>query len=136
MAETLQQYPGTIVADDATEYEARACGVQMPDGLWHGWIEFDLLGDGKTIRSGRETTQPNRTDIIYWASGLSHVYLEGALRRALEGPIVIPTLVVPPAAFDAPAPSSSRVEVSGSSVLDPFSGYERTHRPPPRRRFI
>src|SRR5207237_5881773 len=64
MAETLQQYQDTVVGEDGTKYEARACGAQMPSGLWHGWIEFIPIGDGETIRSGRETTQPNRTDII------------------------------------------------------------------------
>jgi hypothetical protein len=84
MAETLQQYPGTIVADDAKEYEARACGGEAPDGLWHGWIEFDPVGAGEVLCSPRETTQPNRTDAVYWASGLSYVYLEGALKRARD----------------------------------------------------
>ena len=36
------------------------------------------------IATGRETTQPNRTDTEYWATGLSEVYLEGALQRAFD----------------------------------------------------
>ena len=38
------------------------------------------------MRSGRrrETTQPNRTDTLYWATGLTPIYLEGALQRALH----------------------------------------------------
>ena len=36
------------------------------------------------LRSPRETTQPNRQDVEYWATGLTPVYLEGALRRALN----------------------------------------------------
>ena len=40
--------------------------------------------DGAAVRSGRETTQPNRQDTAYWATGLTPVYLEGALGRALN----------------------------------------------------
>jgi len=34
------------------------------------------------LTSGRETTQPNRKTLDYWAQGLSKVYLQGALARA------------------------------------------------------
>ena len=58
----------------------------MPDGLWHGWLEFEPV-DGcnvPALQSPRETTQPNRTDAVYWATGLTAVYLEGALERAIR----------------------------------------------------
>src|SRR5580765_1971897 len=127
MAETLQQYPGTIVAEDATEYEARACAAPMADGLWHGWIEIVPVGEGHPVRSPRETTQPNRTDAVYWASGLSRIYLEGALRRARAKPIEVPVTTTPPPIFDQPKPSlsSPAVGVAPSSVLNPFSVYEK-----------
>jgi len=126
MAETLQQFPGVVVADDAAEYEARACGALMPDGLWHGWIEFVPVEDGDPIRSPRETTQPNRADAAYWASGLSRVYLEGALRRARSSPVAVPTAEPAPPIFDAPAPSSVKpAALSPSSILDPFSVFEK-----------
>ncbi len=107
MAETLQRYVDSVVDDAGREFEARACGAEMPDGLWHGWIEFIPIGLGAPIRSPRETTQPNRTDAVYWASGLSRVYLEGALRRAQMGPIVIVPSASPRPIFDAPAPRTS-----------------------------
>jgi hypothetical protein len=51
--------------------------------LWEGWVEFEPLdASGPTISSARETTQPNRTDLEYWAQGLSRVYLQGSLARA------------------------------------------------------
>lgn len=84
MAETLMQFQTPVSAPDRTVYIARACGAPMEDGLWEGWIEFDPLGGGDTIESPRETTQPNRTDTVYWATGLTAVFLEGALRRALD----------------------------------------------------
>ena len=130
MAETLQQYPGTIVADDGTEYEARVCASPMPDGLWQGWIEFvpvEDARDGGPIRSPRETTQPNRLDAVYWASGLSRIYLEGALRRARAKPVAVPVAEAPPPIFEEPKPglSSPAVGVAPSSILNPFSLYEK-----------
>jgi hypothetical protein len=96
----------------------------MPDGRWQGWIELLPLGDGEPVRSSRETTQPNRRDVEYWATGLTYVYLEGALHRALK-PLVRPVApdVLPPV-FDGPAPVSPSVHTT-ESVLDPFSVYRK-----------
>jgi hypothetical protein len=88
MAETLLQYQATILSAEGIPYQARACGAPMSDGLWEGWIEFDPIGGGELLRTPRETTQPNRIDTEYWSTGLTPVYLEGALRRALETPIL------------------------------------------------
>src|SRR5262245_28363581 len=96
----------------------------MADGLWQGWIEFEPVDGGAPIRSSRETTQPNRTDTEYWATGLTPIYLEGALRRALEGPVPVRTATVHPAQFDVPAPATNTLpsrEAVTHSVLDPFS---------------
>jgi hypothetical protein len=65
-------------------YYPRVMGRVAEDGLWEGWIEFALAGDEEIVRTGRETEQPNRTDLMYWAQGLSTIYLEGALARALR----------------------------------------------------
>ena len=125
-AEVLLEFPDTIISEDGARYTARACGRSEDDGLWHGWIEFLPLGAGEPVRSPRETTQPNRADAVYWATGLTPVYLEGALRRALKP--LVRTAVPPPAppAFDEPAPDvtdfpAARVE----SVLNPFSVYRK-----------
>jgi hypothetical protein len=55
------------------------------------------------------------------------VYLEGALERALSSPRVVPEPVPPqPAIFDGPAPASvSNADLNSTSVLDPFSVYEK-----------
>jgi hypothetical protein len=64
-------------------YFARAAGRQRDDGLWEGWLEFvPVDGSGLALLSARETTQPNRADLEYWAQGLTRVYLQGALVRA------------------------------------------------------
>jgi hypothetical protein len=81
----------------------------MEDGLWEGWIEF-LPGDGSPVlRSRRETVQPNREAAVYWATGLSQVYLEGALARTLAPPprpALHPDLGTP--AYPGPAAERSR----------------------------
>jgi hypothetical protein len=107
MAEVLAEYPDVLLDDDRVAYRAHACGSEMSDGMWQGWIEFIPLEDARAIRSGRETTQPNRKDAMYWAYGLTTVYLQGALRRALN-PLVRPTHESDVPAFDEPAPRSSR----------------------------
>jgi hypothetical protein len=75
MAETLLQFQIPVVGPDRTPYLARACGSAGPDGLWQAWLEFTPENGGATLRSGRETTQPNHADAVYWATGLSTVYL-------------------------------------------------------------
>jgi hypothetical protein len=50
--------------------------------VWVGWLEFHDATATSILRTGVETTQPNRGALAYWASGLEVVYLEGALARA------------------------------------------------------
>jgi hypothetical protein len=125
MAETVHQFQQPVAAPDGRQFEARACGGPMAGGTWQGWIEFVPLEAGDPVRSPRETTQPNRTDLEYWATGLTPVYLEGALRRALSGPMTVATTPPQPSVFAGPAPRPSRVEVGIDTVLDPFSVYEK-----------
>jgi hypothetical protein len=80
---TLVEFRTLIAAETGERYQARAVGAQRTDGMWEGWIEFEPLDGGDVLSSARETTQPNLTDLEYWATGLTPVYLEGALKRAL-----------------------------------------------------
>ena len=90
MAETLVQFQTPVAAPDGTSWNARACGAASSAGTWEGWIEFSPVEGGDTFQSGRETTQPNRRDTEYWATGLTNVFLEGALHRALNpGPALL-----------------------------------------------
>jgi|SRR5215472_10397399 len=103
MAEVLVEFATPITGDDGRTYRARAWGDEMHDGLWQGWVEFLPEDAGEPVRSPRETTQPNREDAIYWATGLRPVYLEGSLRRA-QDMLTRPTLrSVLPGIFDSPA---------------------------------
>src|SRR5712691_4686640 len=61
------------------KYRVRIEGEQRPDRTWGGRLAFV---DGKTIlRTGQETSQPDRKALEYWATGLEQVYLEGAFDR-------------------------------------------------------
>lgn len=82
--ERLLDFATPLVDDEHRVYFARACGALRSDGKWEGWIEFTTTGDSRVLRTGRETTQPNRPDLVYWATGLTGVYLEGALDRAMD----------------------------------------------------
>lgn len=84
MAETFLQFDTAVAGPDGRAYTARACGAAADDGLWDGWIEFDARDGSPVLRSPRETRQPNHADLEYWATGLTPVYLQGALERALR----------------------------------------------------
>jgi len=117
MAEVLARFAEPLSTSDGSTYLAQACGAPNTGGLWEGWIEFIPSAGGRPLRSARETTQPNRIDAEYWASGLTTIYLEGALARALN-PLTRKVVAEPHAAFRGPAP---RVE----AILDPFSVFEK-----------
>jgi hypothetical protein len=128
MAEVLARFNGPVTDQEQRKYRAQACGAPMPDGLWEGWIEFIPIDGGPAVRSPRETTQPNGRDAAYWASGLTPIYLEGSLERALN-PTVRRVAAPAEALFDGPAPASVVVSTPrpayGDAVLDPFSVYEK-----------
>ena len=71
MAEVLVEFNDPVADSDGITYTARACGSEVENGHWQGWIEFIPGDGGEALRSGRETTQPNRTDTVYWATGLT-----------------------------------------------------------------
>jgi hypothetical protein len=61
-------------------------GTQRADGTWEAWIEFRALDDRPVRSTDRETTQPNRQAVEYWATGLEPIYFEGAFSRAIALP--------------------------------------------------
>jgi hypothetical protein len=125
MAEVLAEFSDIVIGEDGKRYAARACGAPVPSGHWQGWLEFVDTETGTAIRSGRETTQPNRVDTVYWASGLTPVYLEGALWRALHPLMRAPARAVPEPAFDGPAPDLADDMPAADSILNPFSVYRK-----------
>ena len=87
MPELIHEHSVTVTANQGVRYRARVYGERRRDGTWSGWIEF-VPADGRhvavTLRTGQETSQPDRKAVEYWAGGLEPVYLEGALTRARE----------------------------------------------------
>ncbi len=109
MARTIVQFDTPIVYANGTRYMASACGRERSDGLWEGWIEFEDTDTGEMLRTVRETTQPNLIDLRYWATGLTPVYLEGALSRAQT----------------LPPPRAPQLSTPRTAILNPFSVYEK-----------
>jgi hypothetical protein len=130
--EVLVEFESPVLVLDGASYRAQACGAEMSDGsgMWEGWIEFIPIDGGRALRSPRETTQSNRDGAAYWATGLSAVYLDGALQRALKAGSVTPANRAATALFDGPAPADAIpiIEPEVPSVLDPFSVYQKGER--------
>jgi hypothetical protein len=133
MSEVLVEFDTVVTARDSTRWLPRACGRQgdgMDAHMWEGWIEFLSMDETEeNIRTGRETVQPNRADLMYWAQGLTAVYLEGALERALSPrPAPVERTVDTAPHFDGPArraPAGYVRRVMPRPVLNPFEVYEQ-----------
>jgi hypothetical protein len=122
MGEVLVRFTERIAADDGTSYLPRACGGIADDGLWEGWIEF-TSPSGTTVRTPRETEQPSRDMVLYWAEGLTVAYLEGALNRALAPrPATVPAEETASTTAPRSAPRRS-MGVTPHAILDPFAVY-------------
>ena len=84
MPQLIHEYSTAIAGPARSAYIARIYGEQRPDGTWAGWIEFvPAKGSSSSVvlRTGQETSQPDRRAVEYWARGLEPIYLEGALQR-------------------------------------------------------
>jgi len=134
MAHVVAVFDSPLKLTNGRVFTAQACGRQRDDGRREGWLEFVPHDGSVVLRSERETTQRDLTDLQYWAGGLTPVYLEGALDRTLTPP---PAVVVPPqipAVYDEPTPHNSVVApitlaemnpvlAETEPVLNPFSVY-------------
>jgi hypothetical protein len=123
MAEVLLSFD-TPVRDDLGEYHPRAVGRLADDGMWEGWIEFTSIdGGSEVLVTSVESRQPAREHLHYWATGLTPVFLEGALQRARR-PVTVRVRPVEVPSSEAPKPRDpivARVMPPGPEpVLDPF----------------
>ena len=83
MAETIQQYALQLRDESGATYRVIACGEPTDGGTWEGWLEFHPDDPTSPVLiTERETTQPNRAALEYWATGLEPLYFEGAFARA------------------------------------------------------
>jgi hypothetical protein len=71
-----------IMAHDGRQYRARVYGGPKTDGMWSAWVEFVAVGTEEARRTGQETTQGSRADLVHWASSLGPAFFEGAFARA------------------------------------------------------
>ena len=129
MAEVLATFDKTVIAPTGAEYHAQACGAAAEDGTdrWEGWVEFFPADGGAPLRSRRETTQPNREHTLYWAQGLTPVFLRGTLERTLSPAPTAPPVRIVRAAFGGPAPADTMpLEPETPAVLNPFSVYRKS----------
>lgn len=125
MAEVLVTFTTPTKAKNGDLYHGRVLGRLAHDGLWEGWLEFALAGSDEVVLTERETEQPNRADLKYWAEGLSETYLEGALERALNPtPALQPTREEPVFVQSSPRrPKPLSMPTTRRVVLDPFLTY-------------
>lgn len=130
MSELLVKFDEPIAAPDGRKYFAQAAGKETEAGLWEGWLEFLPVDESaETLCSERETTQPNRKNLDYWAQGLTVVYLQGALARALAPKNNLRPATQEqsePARFSAPrqvARPPSSAPFRARPILDPFAVY-------------
>lgn len=84
MSEVLVQFDETLAGRDGVQYIAKVLGEEDDIHRWIGWLEFEALDGSGVLRTDHETVQPNRRDLEYWATGLTRVYLHGALVRARD----------------------------------------------------
>jgi hypothetical protein len=122
VAEILVEFSDIVLKSGGRAYTARVVGTESGNGMWRGWIEFVSIDDGTVVASGRETTQPNREDTLYWATGLTAVYLEGALERTLNSRTAGARPHMAAAASESNA--SSHVPRT-DTVLNPFAAYRK-----------
>jgi hypothetical protein len=106
MALVVRAIREPLVTTGGGLYTARICGRRRSDGVWEGWVEYEPTDGSPVLRTPRETTQPKLTDLEYWAGGLTPVYLEGALERAIEaeGAIEVEFDAPEAPAYEAPTP--------------------------------
>ena len=82
MNDLVHTCPHVVRDTEGRGYAASVHALERIDGLWETWLEFRGLGRDVTLRTQRESVQPDRRAVLYWSSGLQPSYLEGALLRA------------------------------------------------------
>jgi hypothetical protein len=123
MADVLVRFETVLTAPDGRRFAPQACG-QPAGNVWEAWIELVPLDGSTPLRTERETEQPNRDDLMYWAEGLTAVYLDGALSRALQKRPIVERPRPLESSFEGPAAPGVRTAAVPSlpvhPVLDPF----------------
>jgi len=81
-AELIWRHSTHVRTPEGILYAAQTYAAPQSDGIWAGWLEFTpVIGEGPVLRTERETTQPSKDAVLYWATGIEPVYLQGAFER-------------------------------------------------------
>jgi hypothetical protein len=90
MQTLLQEFERNLIGSDGEEYVVLLYGRSRPGDTWQGWLVFVRQRDNRRFATPVETTQPNAEAIVYWSSGLTNTYLDGAWRRAMDPSVAVP----------------------------------------------
>lgn len=82
MNDLIHTFSEVVRDPEGRGYAAEVHAHERMDGIWETWLEFRGLGRDVILRTRRESEQPNRRAVLYWASGLQPSYFDGALLRA------------------------------------------------------
>lgn len=120
MSERIHTHSSVISGIGGVTYRAHVVGTERENGSWEARIVFEPVDEaGPELSTDRETTQPNRTDLEYWASGLEPAYIEGALARAVRVAEKTRTGTPPP------QPRTGAERPQSHAILDPYDVYSQ-----------
>jgi hypothetical protein len=105
MERLLQQFEHRVSDRDGETYDVFLYGRSRPGDTWQGWLAFERTSDGARFTTDVETTQPNAEAVLYWATGLTEAYFDGALARARK-----PQRPPQPIPVIAPAATLAQIE--------------------------
>ena len=73
------------VSDARGTFHPRVVAGERGDGTWDAWLEFVPVTTASAVSytTPPETHQHTRTAVERWASGITRIYAEGALGRAV-----------------------------------------------------
>ena len=83
--ERIHAFTATVTDETGRTWTAQAHG-RAAGNVWLGWIVF-IDDAGSSLATDVETSQPDRDALVYWATGIEPIYLEGALARARGLPV-------------------------------------------------
>ena len=106
----LQTFDAPFTGPEGELYDVQLYGRSRPGDTWQGWIVF-ARRDGTTYATDVETTQSSADGVLYWASGLSSTFFDGAFERARRAHRTTrSTVSVPPPLRDASAYAATYLE--------------------------
>jgi len=104
MQRLLQTFDTPFTDRNGDVYIVELYGNSRPGDTWQGSLAFVRRGSGRRLATGAETTQPTADALLYWASGLTPTYFDGAFERAQSSPSErLPIEPIPPPLRDVTA---------------------------------